>query len=95
MCTKIVYQVVLLLPLLISVPLKAEETIKMDGMSVIGNKESPNLLYIVPWKSPKMPDMEEPLISSRIFGEALEPVEREVLIRKELYRDARRQIYNR
>ena len=95
MCTKIVYQVVLLLPLLVSVPLKAEETIKMDGMSVIGNKESPNLLYIVPWKSPKMPDMEEPLISSRIFGEALEPVEREVLIRKELYRDARRQIYNR
>ena len=95
MCTKIVYRVVFLLPLLISVPLNAEETIKMDGMSVIGNKESPNLLYIVPWKSPKMPDLEEPLISSRIFGEALEPVEREVLIRQELYRDARRQIYNR
>jgi len=85
----------LLLPLLVSMSLKAEETIKMEGMSVIGNKESPNLLYIVPWKSPKMPDMEEPLISSRIFGEALEPVKRDVLIRKELYRDARRQIYNR
>jgi hypothetical protein len=42
-----------------------------------------------------MPDIEEPLISSRIFGEALEPVEREVLIRKELYRDARQQMYNR
>ena len=95
MCTKIVYRIVLSLLLLISLPLKAEEAIKMEGMSVIGNKESPNLLYIVPWKSPKMPDMEEPLISSRIFGEALEPVEREVLIREELYRDARRKIYNR
>lgn len=89
------YRISLLLLLLVSMSLKAEDAIKMEGMSVIGNKESPNLLYIVPWKSPKMPDMEEPLISSRIFGEALEPVERDVLIRKELYRDARQQIYNR
>ncbi len=89
------YRIMLLLSMLASMSLKAEDTIKMEGMSVIGNKESPNLLYIVPWKSPKLPDMEEPLISSRIFGEALEPVEREVLIREELYRDARRQIYNR
>ena len=95
MCPKIYYQITILLALLVSAPLKAEESIKMEGMSVIGNKESPNLLYIVPWKSPKMPDMEEPLISSRIFGQALEPVEREVLIRRELYRDARQQIYNR
>lgn len=95
MCSKIYYRIVLLLSLLISMPLKADETIRMEGMSVIGNKESPNLLYIVPWKSPKMPDMEDPLISSRIFGEALEPVEREVLIREKLYRDARREIYNR
>ena len=48
----------LLLPILVAMPLGAEEAIKMEGMSVIGNKESPNLLYIVPWKSPEIPDID-------------------------------------
>ena len=87
--------IVLLPGLLFSATLKADEPIKMEGMSVIGNKESPNLLYIVPWKSPKPPGMEEPMISSRLFNEALEPVEREVLVRKEIYREARQSIHNR
>lgn len=83
--------------LMVSLPVAAaeEETIKMEGMSVIGNKESPNLLYIVRWKSPKLPDMEGPLVLSRIVDEALKPVDREVLIREELYREARQQIYNK
>ncbi len=85
----------LLLALLVSMPLLAEETIKMDGMSVIGNKESPNLLYIVRWKSPKIPDMEGPMILSRIFNKALEPVERETLLREERYREAKQLINDR
>jgi len=85
----------LLLPILVAMPLGAEEAIKMEGMSVIGNKESPNLLYIVPWKSPEIPDIDEPDISSRLFTEALRPVEREVLIRCELFREARQKMYNK
>lgn len=84
-----------LVVLLFSITLKAEEVIKMEGMSVIGNKESPNLLYIVPWKSPKMPNMDEVMFSSRLYNEALKPVVREVLIRKKLYREIKREIYNR
>lgn len=87
--------IALLFALLITVPLKAEEVIKMEGMSVIGNKESPNLLYIVPWKSPKMPDMDEIMFTSRLYNEALKPVNRAVLIRKKLYRDAKRKIHSR
>lgn len=80
---------------LVAIPLQAEDAIKMEGMSVIGNKESPNLLYIVPWKSPKLPDLHEPMISSRLFNEALKPVEREELVRKELYREAKQKIHGR
>ncbi|MDH5611423.1 MAG: hypothetical protein OEY66_03070 [Gammaproteobacteria bacterium] len=78
--------------LIISMNLCAEENIKMQGMSVIGNKESPNLLYIVPWKAPKFTDMDDQLISSRLFDEALMPVDRQVFIRKELYQRARQDI---
>jgi hypothetical protein len=99
MCFKIIGHVmlsfVLLFSLIYSMASKAEESINMDGMSVIGNKESPNLLYIVRWKSPAMLDMEEPTILTRIFNEALAPVEREVLIREESYRKARHMIRGR
>ena len=92
---KTLIRVILLLAPLFSLPVQAEEAINMEGMSVIGNKESPNLLYIVPWKNSKMPDMENPMISSRLFEEALEPVEREELVRRKLYREARQNLRNK
>ena len=62
----------------------SEERMDMKGISIIGNKELPNVLYIVPWKSPDMPDMNEPPLASLIDA-ALEPVDRESILRKELY----------
>lgn len=62
----------------------AEERIDMKGISIIGNKELPNVLYIVPWKSPDLPDMNEPTLTSLIDA-ALEPLNRETVLRKELY----------
>jgi hypothetical protein len=62
----------------------AEDRVDMKGISIIGNKELPNVLYIVPWKSPDMPDMNEPPLASLIDA-ALEPVDRESILRKELY----------
>jgi len=56
----------------------------MKGISIIGNKELPNVLYIVPWKTPDMPDMDEPPLASLIEA-ALEPVDRESILRKEIY----------
>ena len=88
-------RIMLLFSLLVSMSVRAEVKIKMEGMSVIGNKESPQLLYIVPWKSPRIPEIDKLMISSRFFDEALMPIEREVVIRKELYRRSRQNIYNR
>lgn len=62
----------------------AEDRMDMKGISIIGNKELPNVLYIVPWKTPDMPDMNEPPLASLIDA-ALEPVDRESILRKELY----------
>ena len=47
---KILKQVSLIFCLSTSVSLAEEVRVEMQGMSVVGNKESPNLLYIVPWK---------------------------------------------
>lgn len=63
---------------------QAEESIDMKGLSIIGNKELPNVLYIVPWKSPELPDMNEPPLAT-LINAALEPVNREAILRKELY----------
>ena len=62
----------------------SEERIDMKGISIIGNKELPNVLYIVPWKSPDLPEMNEPPLASLIDA-ALEPVDRESILRQELY----------
>ncbi len=64
--------------------ISAEEAIDMEGISIIGNKELPNVLYIVPWKSPELPNMIEPPLTT-LINEALEPVDRESLLRRELY----------
>ena len=62
----------------------ADESIDMKGISIIGNKELPNVLYIVPWKSPDLPVMNDPPLASLIDA-ALEPLDRESILRKELY----------
>ena len=95
MYKNIKFNMLLLLIALVSTPAIAAEDLNMEGMSVIGNKESPNLIYIVRWKSPEILNLEDPLISARIFNDALEPVNRETLIRKELYRQAKRTLHNR
>ncbi|MEM9101464.1 MAG: hypothetical protein AAGB12_04005 [Pseudomonadota bacterium] len=50
------------------------------GMSIIGSKEMPTVLYIVPWKSPE-PDSEMPLVS-RVLDEVFKPLEPEVFERQ-------------
>lgn len=53
---KIFKQVLLIFCLSSSVSIAEEVRVEMQGMSVVGNKESPNLLYIVPWKEAKKVD---------------------------------------
>ena len=63
----------------------AEERINMEGISIIGNKELPNILYIVPWKPANLPEMVE-LPLSTLINDALEPIDRKMLLRQRYYR---------
>ena len=55
---------------------QAEERIRLKSTQIIGNKELPKMLYIVPWKNPQLPDMDVPPIES-LIDEALSPVDRD------------------
>ena len=67
-----------------SLPLAAEDKIELESMSIIGNKELPKMLYIVPWKNSELPEMPEPPIES-LIDEALAPVDRDSFKRKIRY----------
>lgn len=66
------------------VPAQAEDRIELKGTSIIGNKELPKMLYIVPWKNAELPDMNTPPIES-LIDEALSPVDRDSFKRKIRY----------
>ena len=64
--------------------LLAENRIKLESMSIIGNKELPKMLYIVPWKNSELPEMNIPPIES-LIDEALSTVDRDDFKRKIRY----------
>lgn len=74
----------LLISLFLSFSLFAEDRIELKGTSIIGNKELPKMLYIVPWKSAELPDMNIPPIES-LINEALSPIDRDSFRRKIRY----------
>ena len=70
------YFLALCISILLSQQLNAEDRIELKSTSIIGNKELPKMLYIVPWKSAELPDMNTPPIES-LIDEALSPVDRD------------------
>ena len=73
-----------LMSFIFSFSLYAEDRIELESMSIIGNKELPKMLYIVPWKHSELPDMNAPPIES-LIDEALAPVDRDSFKRKIRY----------
>lgn len=70
--------------LLVCGPAFAQDRADIDKTSIIGNRELPKVLYIVPWKRPMPGDMSgRPLVS--VLDEALAPVDRDVFRRQVLY----------
>ncbi len=65
----------------------AEQQLDMDGMSVIGNRELPKALFIVPWKDPQAGLAPERPVDT-LVDEALQPVDPEVFRRKLDYFDS-------
>ncbi len=72
----------LLFPLL----LQAEEKIDLDGMSIIGNRELPKALFIVPWKDPEAAMAPDRPVNS-LINDSLQPVDPDVFRRKLQYFD--------
>ncbi|GAA5524710.1 hypothetical protein Maes01_01267 [Microbulbifer aestuariivivens] len=61
------------------------EVKSLSGISIIGNKEAPKSLYIVPWKSSEV-GVESELVSS-LMDDKLQPLDKEVFSRElEFYR---------
>lgn len=56
------------------------DTKEISGMSVVGNKDAPKSLYIVPWKSSEI-GVETDLKSS-LLNEDLVPVDKPVFMRE-------------
>ena len=80
---KIIY--ILLLSFLITPASYAEkkkkESVKtLSGISIIGNKDTPKSLYIVPWRSSDL-GLETDL-SSSLLNEGIHPVDKDVFTRE-------------
>lgn len=59
---------------------KKDNAKTLSGISIIGNKDTPKSLYIVPWRSSDI-GLETDLNSS-LLNEGLHPVDKDVFIRE-------------
>lgn len=65
-------------------PALAQDRAEIDRTQIIGNRELPKVLYIVPWKKPLPGDLAaRPLVS--VLDEVLAPVDRDVFRRQVNY----------
>ncbi len=75
---------VLLLLFFITLPTQAGEVIRLDGISIQGSSEEPNVLYITPWQAaPGTGRLFTPVNSYR--EQWLKPVSRQVMLREVKY----------
>jgi hypothetical protein len=77
-------QVLVSVVMLTSMAAHAEDRADIDRTQIIGNRELPKVLYIVPWKKPTPGDLSgKPAVS--VLDEALAPVDRDVFRRQVQY----------
>lgn len=58
----------------------AEEVKSLSGISIIGNKDAPKSLYIVPWRSAELGMKTD--LSSNLLNEGMHAVDKDVFIRE-------------
>ena len=61
-------------------PAKADEAKALSGISIVGNKEAPKSLFIVPWKSSELGV--ETGLTSKLLDEKMQVVDKEVFERE-------------
>ncbi len=62
----------------------AQDRAEIDRTQIIGNRELPKVLYIVPWKKPAPGDLSNRPLES-VLDEALAPIDRDVFRRQVRY----------
>jgi len=70
--------------LLASTAAQAQDRADIDRTQIIGNRELPKVLYIVPWKKPLPGQLSGRPVQS-VLDEALAPVDRDVFRRQASY----------
>jgi hypothetical protein len=70
--------------LAIAAPVFAQDHAEIDKSQIIGNRELPKVLYIVPWKKPVPGDLSGKPLES-VLDEALAPVDKDVFRREVKY----------
>ena len=76
--------VMLALLAVIAAPVGAVDRADLEGTRIIGSRELPKVLYIVPWKQPMPTDLVGRPVTS-LLDEALSPIDREVFERQVRY----------
>ena len=72
--------IISLLVLIMSFNSVAEEVKELSGISIIGNKEAPKSLYIVPWKNSQVGV--ETSLTSGLLDESSKLIDKEVFMRE-------------
>ena len=67
--------------LLATLSVRAQDRVDLEGTSIIGNRELPKVLHIVPWKEPDLGDLGE-LPPTGLLDEVVSPIDREVFRRQ-------------
>ena len=65
-------------------PVHADDRADLEGTKIIGSRELPKVLYIVPWRPPQSGELAGRPVES-LMDEALAPVDREVFQRQVEY----------
>ncbi|SPE28539.1 conserved exported hypothetical protein [Burkholderiales bacterium] len=69
---------------LLASPVLADDRADMDRTKIIGNRELPKVLYIVPWKKPTPGELAGRPMKS-VLDEVLAPIDRDVFRRQVRY----------
>jgi hypothetical protein len=75
--------------LALAAPASADDRADLDRTKIVGNRELPKVLYIVPWKKPLPGELSGRPVKS-VIDEGLEPLDRDVF-RREVRYDAQLQ----
>jgi hypothetical protein len=73
---------ILLVLMLVSGQILAEERLQLDETSIVGSKELPKVIYIVPWKSTNIMELGG-MSDKGSFSQSMQALDRDVF-RKEL-----------